>query len=830
MLLCSVPSSGYGQAAHTNAQAPPVPAFVDTVDVIATTPLSGVELTLDQIPSPVQSATASEIEASGALDVTDFLNRRVAGVHINEVQGNPFQADVNYRGYTASPLLGTPQGLSIYMDGVRMNQPFGEVVSWDLIPRLAVSSSTLTPGSNPIFGLNTLGGALSLQTKDGQSHKGTTIQGLYGSHVRRALELEHGGALNSGVLNWYFAGNLFGEDGWRDDSPSDVRQIFGKVGWQRGKTRLNVSVAQANNSLTGNALQELRLLDRDYASVYTKSDVTDNRSTWVNATMRRAHSDRLTFSGNAYYRYIRTNTSSGDVNQGALDQSVYQPGVAERAALAAAGYADVPASGATAANTPFPFWRCLGNVLLNDEPGEKCNGLINRTHTRQHNGGLTGQATLKQARGSRTNQLTVGAGFDRSGVGFVQSTELGYINPDRSITGTGAFADGGVTGGDVDGVPFDARVDLDGHQRTFSLYATDTLSLNATWHLTLSGRYNRTSLDNRDQIDPGGGPGSLDGDHVFARFNPAVGLTFSPSSSLNLYAGYSEGSRAATSIELGCADLNQPCKLPNALAGDPPLNQVAARTVEAGVRGGLHTRMQWNAGVFFADNRDDILFVSSTDTGFGYFRNFGRTQRQGLELGVKSRVGRLTFGAGYNWLAATFQSAETVNGSGNSTNDAAAAGARGLEGTIEIEPGNRIPFVPQHTLKAYAELQATSALSVDIDVLGVSSSLARGNENAGHAPDGTYYLGPGESPGYAVVDLGARYRAAPWLQIFAQLNNLFDRRYYSAAQLGPSAFTEAGTFVARPFPAVGGRFPVQQTTFFAPGAPRAVFAGTRLTF
>ena len=141
------------------------------------------------IPAPVQTATARDIETSGALDVADFLNRRMNGVHVNEIQNNPFQPDVNYRGYTASPLLGTPQGLSVYMDGVRLNQPFGDVVSWDLIPRIAIASTTLMPGSNPLFGLNTLGGALSLQTKNGLSTAGTTVQATYGSDVRRAVDV-----------------------------------------------------------------------------------------------------------------------------------------------------------------------------------------------------------------------------------------------------------------------------------------------------------------------------------------------------------------------------------------------------------------------------------------------------------------------------------------------------------------------------------------------------------------------------------------------------------------------------------------------------------------
>ena len=150
------------------------------------------------------------------------------------------------------------------------------------------------------------------------------------------------------------------------------------------------------------------------------------------------------------------------------------------------------------------------------------------------------------------------------------------------MTGVGAFGDG-VTGGDVDGEPFDTRVDLDGRIRTWSLFATDTVSVGDTWNVTLSGRFNRTTVRNRDAIEPGGGPGSLDGDHVFQRLNPAVGVTFNPSGAVNVYAGYSEGSRAATSIELGCADPEEPCKLPNAMAGDPPLEQVVTRTLEGGV-------------------------------------------------------------------------------------------------------------------------------------------------------------------------------------------------------------------------------------------------------
>src|SRR5258705_13489253 len=165
-LACSV-----GAAALADDARP-----MERIVVIAATPLPGTDLDIDRIAAPVQAAAGARIEASNALDVSGFLQRFFGSVHVNDIQGNPFQPDINYRGFTASPLLGTPQGLSVYMDGVRLNQPFGDVVSWDVIPRAAISRITLMPGSNPLFGLNTLGGALSVQTKDGLGKPGPALQ------------------------------------------------------------------------------------------------------------------------------------------------------------------------------------------------------------------------------------------------------------------------------------------------------------------------------------------------------------------------------------------------------------------------------------------------------------------------------------------------------------------------------------------------------------------------------------------------------------------------------------------------------------------------------
>src|SRR6202050_4726249 len=211
------------------------------VQVIATTPLAGTDLSADQIAGPVQTATAADVENSGALDLADFMNRRLNGVYLNEMQANPFQPDVNFRGYTASPLLGTPEGISVYVDGVRQNQPFGDVVSWDLIPKNAISEVTLVPGSDPLFGLNTLGGAISVTTKSGLTNPGVSGNILYGSSGRKQAEAEWGGGKATG-FNWFFSGLAFHDSGWRVDSPSDVGQGFGRLWLGTNKNDLALTI------------------------------------------------------------------------------------------------------------------------------------------------------------------------------------------------------------------------------------------------------------------------------------------------------------------------------------------------------------------------------------------------------------------------------------------------------------------------------------------------------------------------------------------------------------------------------------------------------------
>jgi hypothetical protein len=305
-------------ASHAQSEPPAAPPAAPaptlrTVDVIEAMPVPGTEVPIDQMPSNVQTANDKQLRAAQSLNLPDFMATQLPSVNVNEMQGNPYQLDVNYRGFTASPLLGTPQGLSVYQDGVRINEPFGDVVNWDLIPRAAIASITLLPGSNPLFGLNTLGGALSLQTKRGDTHPGAELELAAGSFGRVSTDLTYGRKLGEDAHLFLALGGL-DEDGWRDDSPSRVRQLFAKVGQDRGKLSWDLSLTHGENKLIGNGPLPESMLARNYRQVYTIPDITNNDMTMLALNASYEVSDRQTVSMTAYTRRSRTSTLNGDLN------------------------------------------------------------------------------------------------------------------------------------------------------------------------------------------------------------------------------------------------------------------------------------------------------------------------------------------------------------------------------------------------------------------------------------------------------------------------------------------------------------------------------------
>nr|WP_320166372.1 TonB-dependent receptor [uncultured Methylophaga sp.] len=290
--------------------------ILDTVKVRAQRfyevgPLPGLGLTKEEIPANVQSISAKEIKEAHSLSMTDLFNTKLQGVTVNDYQGNPFQMDIQYRGFTAGPQIGTPQGLSVFIDGIRVNEPFGDVVNWDMIPMNAIAGVDLFPGSNPIFGLNTLGGSFALKTKDGFNNTAMDAEVLAGSFGRKQLQMENG--WNNGTIAFFGAASLFDENGWRDNSPSEVNQLFGKASYRGDKLDLHFSTLIVDTNLVGNGLIPSEEYRQDREGVFTAPDTTENRLQQFQLAGAYQVNDTFSITGQVYRRTSRRDSQGADV-------------------------------------------------------------------------------------------------------------------------------------------------------------------------------------------------------------------------------------------------------------------------------------------------------------------------------------------------------------------------------------------------------------------------------------------------------------------------------------------------------------------------------------
>ena len=274
-------------------------------------PMPGLGLTKEEIPGNVQSISAEEIRDARSLSMTDLFNSKLQGVTVNDYQGNPFQMDIQYRGFTAGAQIGTPQGLSVFLDGVRVNEPFGDVVNWDMIPMNAIAGVDVFPGSNPIFGLNTLGGAFTMKTKDGFNFTDTVFDVMKGSFGREQLLAESG--WNNGTIAFFGAGSFFMEDGWRENSPSEVNQFFGKASYRGDKLDLHLSTLIVETDLVGNGLIPTEEYRQDRNGVFTSPDVTENRLQQFQLAAAYQVNDKFSVTGQVYRRNSKRDSQGADV-------------------------------------------------------------------------------------------------------------------------------------------------------------------------------------------------------------------------------------------------------------------------------------------------------------------------------------------------------------------------------------------------------------------------------------------------------------------------------------------------------------------------------------
>ena len=730
------PAIGTAQVASPDS-APTI--TLPTVEVIAPTPLLGSGVDRAKVPALTTVLTSGDVSRSGIPNMLGSLDELAPGVSIGDTAGNPFQPALVYHGFQASPLQGNAQGLAVYLNGARFNHPFGDTVDWDLIPDIAIDRLNLE-GSNPVFGLNALGGALAIQLKNGFTYHGGDLALFGGSFGTYSGEMQYG--VQSGNVAAYTAGRWVHQDGWRVPQSSDLANVFGTLGWRGNGGALNIDVIAAETRLNSPGSSPVEQIAADPSGTFTGPALLTNKYARVNVNGSYDVSDNTSLQGLLYYDYLTQKYANGAV-----------------------------ADFERCDNRSLRAFLCVNesDALLTDRNGNPINAFLGggpysqlNVQSINTNGyGATLQVTNRTPLWGHDNQFIAGLSFDGAQTLFAASAQAGGFDPATSL-----WFGPGATIALADGSLAPDRVAIS--NAYYGAFFTNTFDITPSLSANVAGRFNLAQIDLSDKLGT-----ALTGNHTYQRFNPAAGLTYKILPGLSVYASYAEANRAPMPVELTCASPTSPCSLANFLAADPDLKQVVSHTIETGMRAQMEpfsdAKLTSELALYRSTLSNDIHAVGSGLPGLQFFQNVGSTLRQGIDLKFRLVWEQLTAYLAYSFIDAEFQTGFTEQNPDNPGADA--------NGNIFIKPGNRIPNIPEHVLKFGADYKANDKWTIGGAALASSGRVLFGDE-ANLTP---------RTPPYFVLNLHSSYWLAPNVQVFAQINNAFNAQYYTFGTFGPTA-------------------------------------------
>jgi iron complex outermembrane receptor protein len=754
----------------------PPPTLPDVV--ISGAPLPGTAVDAATIPGAVATLRAADTDLAAAGTAAGALASRLGSATLDDPLDDRFQPTLNFRGFSASPVLGSAQGIAVYQNGTRVNESFGDAVNWDLIPALAIERLDLV-GANPVYGLNALGAAVAITMKNGFSHDGASASVTTGSFGERSADVEFGAQRDRLAL--YVGATLDAADGWRRFGSDRVANLYADAALHREGLTLDLGVTLARDTLDGQGAAPVQELALDRSLSFTGPQRNLNELGFVTLSAALLVSPQWSLQGSAYHRDYRQQVANGNTTGYVPCQG---PGAA---GLLCEPDALTPVTGAR--GQPLPDPAGTGGAPLGENDTESLHTLGN---------GAALQASLATPLAGARNLLAIGATLDAARSDFGSATLVGAIGPGLLV----APGPEVVTpeGGEWNATP----VALSASTRYVGAYASDTLALGERAALTASARYNVATLELADERGT-----ALSGDSRFERLNPALGATYRVDARITAYAGYAETNRAPTASEIECSDPRRPCLLPSTLAGDPPgLRQVVAHTWEAGLRGAAdapaHATLEWRMGLYRAAVSDDIEAIADS-LASGYYRNVGDTRRAGLEgdLAYHARGGSAFLGV--STVDATYRTGFTEPAPSNPAADAA--------GETTVRAGDRLPGIPRYSLKAGGALSLGARWRASGTFSWIGPSPFHGDEANLNAP----------LPAYRVVGLAADYHPAAGVEFFVRADNVLNARY-----AGYGLYADPGGAGAPGVPS--GPAAHLDNRFESPGAPFALRAGLRLTF
>ena len=763
---------GAGAPAYSQTAAPSdAPVAIPDINVVGSTPLLGSGVDPDKIPAATNVLTSKDIARTGYPTLTGAILQNIPSATVNDVDGNPFQPDIIFRGYTASPVAGTAQGLAVYINGARFNDGFGDTVNWDLIPSQAIETVNVE-ASNPTFGLNALGGSINVEMKNGFDFQGVSLTAMGGGYGRLWTGVEAGQKV--GNFAAYIASDYIHDNGFRETGGSDLRRIYGDLGWRGDSGETHLSITAAGNNLGNPGAAPVEALDANIKNIFTAPNTVNNQYFALNMTGNYALGGNNSVQTVAYFHRLNQNIPNGTT----VDATPCNDGSNY---LCNGDGSYLTGSG----GQPISDW-------LNGGP---YSGLsVQNVATSSY--GASGQWTNESPIAGKANHFISGVSYDGSSSDFQGSFYIGGFDPySRQFIGPGYLI--------VDPSEGVNPVNVGTTSNSYALYAQDIYSLTPALNFTVSGRFNYEDIHLTDLL---GGP--VNGDDTYFHFNPGVGLTYQIAPWIQAYGGYSVSNRTPTPQELSCASPATPCSLLNFFVGDPPLRQVVAQTFELGLRGTVDPfasgRLTWNADYYHAENSNDIIYQTTTDLSanqLAYYTNAGKTLRQGVELNLRYDVGALHTLFGYAYTDATFQSWLLLGSPNNPYADA--------NGNIQVRPGNQMPGIPRNRVTVAVDYDANDKWTIGGSLTAQSGQYAFGDEAN---------LNP-QIPGYLVANAHTSYKFTDKVTGFLLVNNIFNEHYYTYGTFGP--------IDAVPWPNIPGG--VSNPSTAVPGAPFTVYAGVKIT-
>ncbi len=706
--------------AQSNPDAGIHTSVIETIEVLYHRLLIGNGLDLDQVPAGVVALSGAEMARTGTRTATDALAAVAPGVVLDDAQGNMVAPNLLYHGFEASPLLGNGQGLAVYVDGVRFNEPFGDTVNWGLFPDNAIKSINLE-GANPIFGLNALGGGLSVELKNGFNSPGGELSLEGGTTGYGNPEMEYGAARGNNAI--YVAASGTYDHGWRDHSVSQVGQFYGRFDHVGSGGSYSLGVTSAEDRLNGPGTTPVQLIDADPRAAFTSPNLTIDKVLQINQHVTYDIATGKSLQATFYvenYRQKIVNGNTANVN-----------------VCAAPGYlCDGATPLVTVSGAPITDFR-------NGGPYTQLN--VQTVNTNRL--GSTVQFSDDQDVLARSNKFLAGVAGDVAFSTFSASAALGGMTIGRAFVGPGIVF--------VDPAAAIAPVHVGITSVSTGIYLSDVFAITPNLALTLGARENIANLDLHDFNG-----GAISGANNYDHLNPSAGLSWHANKVWTFYAGVSEANRTPNPAELSCAGPSSPCTLANFFVGDPPLKQVIARGYEIGWRGHDHA-WSWALGLYRTDSRDDIIFESSATPGLAYFQNVPSTRRQGVDASAAYLQGPLDFWVSYSLTDASFQTPLTLSSPLNPYADA--------NGNIFVRPGDHLPGVPEHVLKFGISDDVTDDLTLGSTAKLQSGAYLFGDESNQNKTTGTFF----------VVNLNASYRLTSKISVFAAVDNLLGARYYT---------------------------------------------------